>query len=95
MFNDFVIVGPPDDPAGARGAPSAEESMRRIAAAPVRFISRGDSSGTYQRERELWTRAGVTPDPTRLAIGGGGMGATLRIPVRGVARRGRRPSPDC
>jgi tungstate transport system substrate-binding protein len=79
MFNDFVLVGPPDDPAGVEHAPTAEEAMRRIARARARFISRGDSSGTHERERELWARAGVVPDTERVVMAGGGMGATLRI----------------
>ncbi len=79
MFNDFVVVGPPDDPARVAGAPTVEEAMRRIAAADARFISRGDASGTHERERELWTRAGATPRPGQLVAAGSGMGTTLRI----------------
>jgi tungstate transport system substrate-binding protein len=78
MFNDFVLVGPPGDPAGVKGAETIEEAMRRIGTADVRFISRGDSSGTHERERELWARAGVDPGP-RVVVAGAGMGATLRI----------------
>jgi tungstate transport system substrate-binding protein len=79
MFNDFVIVGPRGDPAHVRGAPTPDDAMRRIAAAGARFISRGDASGTHQRELELWARAGVSPDPQRVVTAGGGMGATLRV----------------
>jgi tungstate transport system substrate-binding protein len=79
MFNDFVVVGPPGDPARVKDAAGLEDAMRRIAAADVRFISRGDSSGTHQRERELWARVGITPDPSRVVVAGAGMGATLRI----------------
>jgi tungstate transport system substrate-binding protein len=79
MFNDFVIVGPPDDPAHVLGAPTADAAMRRIAASGVRFISRGDSSGTHEREQELWARAGITPNPAHVVVAGSGMGATLRI----------------
>jgi tungstate transport system substrate-binding protein len=79
MFNDFVLVGPPGDPARVKEAASLDEAMRRIAASDIRFISRGDSSGTHQRERELWAHAGVVPNPERVVAAGGGMGATLRI----------------
>jgi tungstate transport system substrate-binding protein len=79
MFNDFILVGPPDDPAGVKRARTVERAMRAIADAGVRFISRGDSSGTHERERELWSRAGVMPDSGRVVVAGAGMGATLRI----------------
>jgi tungstate transport system substrate-binding protein len=79
MFNDFVLVGPADDPAHVRGSPSIEEAMRRIAASPSRFLSRGDESGTHQREKELWALAGARPAPERLVVAGAGMGSTLRI----------------
>lgn len=79
MFNDFVIVGPPDDPARASGATSAVEAMRRIAGSGARFISRGDESGTHERERQLWALARVEPARDRLVIAGSGMGSTLRI----------------
>ena len=79
MFNDFVIAGPPDDPADVKGARTVEDAMRRIAESDARFISRGDSSGTHERERELWSRAGIVPSPERVVVAGSGMGATLRI----------------
>ena len=77
MFNDFVLVGPPGDPAAVRGAETAAAAMRRIAGSDARFISRGDSSGTHEREQQLWTAAGARP--ARLVVAGSGMGATLRI----------------
>lgn len=79
MFNDFVIVGPPDDAAGVRGAASAADAMRRIAASEARFISRGDQSGTHEREWQLWTLAGAQPAAERLVTAGAGMGSTLRV----------------
>jgi tungstate transport system substrate-binding protein len=79
MFNDFVIVGPPADPAHVTEVSSATEAMRRIAESRIRFISRGDSSGTHERERELWAKAGIVPRPERVVAAGSGMGATLRI----------------
>ncbi len=79
MFNDFVLVGPRADPARVKDARTPADAMRRIDAAGARFMSRGDSSGTHERERVLWARAGVMPDPQRVVAAGGGMGATLRI----------------
>lgn len=83
MYNEFVLVGPPEDPAGVAttsGAPGAlAEALRRIAQAKARFVSRGDDSGTYEQEKELWQRAGVRPVGSWYAETGQGMGATLRI----------------
>jgi tungstate transport system substrate-binding protein len=53
--------------------------MRRIAASGARFISRGDESGTHERERQLWAQAGARPRGDRLVIAGAGMGTTLRV----------------
>jgi tungstate transport system substrate-binding protein len=79
MFSEFVIAGPPDDPAQVRGAPSVVEALRRIAASGVPFASRGDDSGTHARERELWARAGATPAGDARLETGQGMAATLRV----------------
>jgi len=79
MFNDFVLVGPPEDPAAVKGTSTVEDAMRRIAASTSRFISRGDSSGTHERERDLWQKAGLPIDPQQIVVAGSGMGATLRI----------------
>src|ERR671911_1581246 len=59
--NWFVIVGPKDDPARVRDAADALDAFRRIAAAPVPFVSRGDESGTHEREQGFWRSAGVAP----------------------------------
>jgi len=77
MFNDFVVVGPPEDPAGVKGAPTAVEAFRRIAAAGARFISRGDNSGTNFKEREIWRAAGIEPGGRWYLLSGKGMGDTL------------------
>jgi len=77
MFNDFVVVGPPDDPAGVRGLTDAAEAFRRIAAAEVRFLSRGDNSGTHFREIEIWKAAGIEPRGKWYLISGKGMGDNL------------------
>jgi tungstate transport system substrate-binding protein len=78
MHNDFVLLGPADDPAGIRGA-SAADAMQRIAAAGALFVSRGDDSGTHARERSLWEKAGVAPGAPWYQETGQGMGATLRV----------------
>ena len=80
MYNDFMIVGPPDDPAGIRGSAVTTEAMRRIAAASATFVSRGDDSGTHQLERQLWAAAGLDPSAQPWYLESGqGMGATLTI----------------
>ncbi len=61
MYNDFVIVGPADDPAGIRGMKTASEALNAIAAKTALFISRGDKSGTHVAEIELWQKAKITP----------------------------------
>ena len=78
MHNDFVVLGPPGDPAGARG-PDLESSLRAIAKYGS-FVSRGDDSGTHKRELALWKKAGV--DPVAIEAReetGQGMGATLDV----------------
>lgn len=61
MYNDFVILGPAADPAGIRGERSAAAAFRKIAAAQVAFITRGDNSGTHVKKKEIWQKAGLTP----------------------------------
>ena len=61
MYNDFVIVGPPDDPAGIKGMKLATEALKRISERKGMFISRGDKSGTHVAEMELWGKAGIKP----------------------------------
>ncbi len=77
MFNDFLLVGPPEDPAHVRRTPSLDDALRRIAGSAVGIVSRGDESGTDERERELWKSAGVTP--AHQLRTGQGMASTLRI----------------
>ena len=62
MYNDFVILGPKEDPAGIKGMKSAAEAFKTIAAKGVPFISRGDMSGTHVAEMNVWEAAGITPD---------------------------------
>ncbi len=59
MHNDFVIIGPPRDPAGIRGMDDAAAAMRKIARAKALFVSRGDDSGTHTKEQALWKASGL------------------------------------
>ena len=78
MHNDFVLVGPGDDPAGVRGR-EAPAALRRVAARQAPFVSRGDDSGTHTRELDLWEQTGRRPEGPWYVESGQGMGATLRI----------------
>ena len=77
MYNDFVLVGPGEDPAGIANADSTVEALRRIADARKPFTSRGDDSGTNRAERRLWEKADVEPRGRWYRELGGGMGRTL------------------
>ncbi len=77
MYNDFIIVGPPNDPAGLHAAAGAVEAFKKLAAAQATFVSRGDESGTHQKEKELWKAAGVTPSAPWYVSAGQGMGEVL------------------
>ena len=79
MYNDFVIVGPADDPAGIQGNPSAIEAMGQIADSQARFVSRGDESGTNALELRLWKQAGIETAGDWYIESGTGMGETLTI----------------
>jgi tungstate transport system substrate-binding protein len=79
MYNDFVIIGPADDPVKIKGSKRAADAMRAIATAGARFVSRGDNSGTHLVEKSLWTLAGVAPGGAWYIEAGQGMGATLGI----------------
>ena len=75
MYNDFVLVGPGDDPAGVRHAKTAAEALQALAGAP--FVSRGDDSGTHQAELALWAAADIVPQGAWYRAVGAGMGAAL------------------
>lgn len=77
MHNDFVVVGPPGDPAGITGMARAAAALGRIAARGARFVSRGDESGTHAKEKALWRAAGLTPRGDWYIESGQGMGTTL------------------
>lgn len=84
MYNDFIIVGPPADPAKVKGDKSAADALKKIAEAKAPFASRGDDSGTHKAELKLWKAADVD---VKAASGewyretGSGMGATLNTAV--------------
>lgn len=82
MYNDFILVGPKNDPAGTRGK-DIVEALRRLAAANAPFISRGDKSGTHAAENRYWAQAGPGADRTDRGRGyrecGCGMGPALNI----------------
>ncbi|MGI6286064.1 substrate-binding domain-containing protein [Neomoorella humiferrea] len=79
MHNDFIIVGPPEDPAGIRGIKKADGAFKQIAAGKALFISRGDDSGTHKMEKKIWQKAGIKPEGKWYQEAGSGMGQTLNI----------------
>jgi len=79
MYNDFVIIGPTDDPAGIKNSTSAAQAMKAIATSGSRFVSRGDNSGTNILEKALWKMAGVQPAAPWYIESGQGMGMTLGV----------------
>ena len=79
MHNDFVLVGPADDPAGIQGMKVPENALKWIGESEVVFVSRGDDSGTHKKELSLWAQAGTEPEGEWYLESGQGMGATLRI----------------
>lgn len=80
MYNDFVIVGSPDDPAGVREARSVVDALRAIADYDASWVSRDDNSGTDELSRQLWADAGIDPVGEGWFIRSGqGMGATLAL----------------
>ncbi len=84
MYNDFVIVGPADDPGGIRGLRDIGTALTQIAESGALFASRGDDSGTHKKERQLWEMAGLNPSAdsgTWYRETGSGMGATLNTGI--------------
>jgi tungstate transport system substrate-binding protein len=79
MYNDFVIIGPGDDPAKIKGMSRATDALKRIAETGSRFVSRGDKSGTNLLELGLWKQAGIEPRGAWYIESGQGMGQTLGI----------------
>ena len=80
MHNDYIIVGPADDPAKIKGMKSTPESFKKIASAAGLFLSRGDNSGTNAKEKEVWKAAGINPEGQKWYQQTGlGMGQTLNV----------------
>jgi tungstate transport system substrate-binding protein len=80
MHNDFIIVGPAEDPAKIKGLKSAGEAFKKIAAAQALFISRGDNSGTHAKEKDIWKVADVKYEGEKWYQQTGlGMGQTLNV----------------
>ncbi|TDE40050.1 substrate-binding domain-containing protein [Antarcticimicrobium sediminis] len=77
MYNDFIFVGPSDDPAGVAKADRATDALSAIAEAKAPFVSRGDNSGTHKMELRLWDAAGIAPQGDWYRAVGQGMGAAL------------------
>ena len=79
MYNDFIILGPKDDPAGVKGMTDAAAALVKIAEAQAPFASRGDESGTHSKEKAIWAKAGIEPGGDWYLSLGQGMGATLTV----------------
>jgi tungstate transport system substrate-binding protein len=79
MYNDFVILGPANDPAGLKGGREAAAGLAKIAASGSIFVSRGDDSGTHKKERRLWEAAGIEPGGTWYREAGQGMGKVIQM----------------
>ncbi|MEH6473234.1 MAG: substrate-binding domain-containing protein [Halopseudomonas sp.] len=79
MYNDFIIVGPEQDPAGIKNLASATEALDRIAAKQALFVSRGDDSGTHKKELALWHDPSQTQSTSWYREAGQGMGKVLQI----------------
>jgi tungstate transport system substrate-binding protein len=79
MYNDFVIMGPAEDPAGIKDLKDAKEALKRIHDAQAGFVSRGDESGTHKKEKNLWAKLGLSPKGPWYLEAGQGMAQTLRM----------------
>lgn len=79
MYNDFLIIGPENDPAGIKGEKDALAAMKKIVDAKATFVSRGDDSGTHKKELSVWEKAAITPQGDWYKSVGKGMGDTFRM----------------
>jgi tungstate transport system substrate-binding protein len=79
MYNDFIILGPANDPAKIKSTKSSVEALKLISSGQARFVSRGDNSGTHNLEKALWKMAGVGSKGNWYIESGQGMGATVGI----------------
>ncbi|SHK38209.1 substrate-binding domain-containing protein [Desulforamulus aeronauticus] len=81
MYNDFVIMGPAEDPAQIKGLKNVNEALQKIAKTQAPFVTRGDNSGTHVKEKELWQAAGIKPEGNwyiKFAKGAEGNAPTLK-----------------
>ena len=79
MYNDFLIIGPADDPAGIKGEPDVLKAFAAIKEKQAPFVSRGDDSGTDKKEKGIWKKANITPEGDLNIEVGQGMGDTFRM----------------
>ena len=80
MHNDYIVVGPSEDPGKIKGLRSSQEAFKKIASAKALFLSRGDNSGTNSKEKEIWKAAGINPEAEKWYQQTGlGMGQTLNV----------------
>jgi len=79
MYNDFVVIGPANDPADLRHATGAADAFQRIAEKHSIFISRGDESGTHQKEKEIWSASRIAPAGSWYRSVGQGMGEVINM----------------
>jgi len=79
MYNDFIILGPSDDPAGIKGESNIILALKKIANCKAYFVSRGDDSGTHKKEKSLWQDAKISPVGKWYMEIGQGMGAALQV----------------
>ena len=79
MYNDFVLAGPKEDPAGIRGMTNVADALKRLHERQAKFVSRGDESGTHIMEKKLWKEEGIAPGGKHYLSAGQGMGAVLTM----------------
>lgn len=77
MYNDFIVLGPKNDPSGVKGVKSAVDAFAKISKGNVPFFSRGDNSGTHKKEKAIWEKAGIAPAGKWYLETGRGMGDTI------------------
>lgn len=84
MYNNFVIVGPEEDPANIKNSTQAGDAFKKIHESKALFVSRADESGTHNAEKRVWASIGIFPDrdtPENYLMTGTGMGRTLNVAV--------------
>lgn len=79
MHNDFVLLGPANDPAKVKGTANIIDAFKKIYQTKVFFISRGDKSGTHKKELKIWQEAGISPENERYLETGQGMAQTVQV----------------